>query len=67
MTPKLLVIAAALLAMWGLKRHYADARADELTWILYPTTRVVAVVTGAEFRSSRWSRDRGTSRASGGS
>jgi exosortase K len=48
-TSKLLVIAAALLAMWGLKRHYADAGADELKWILYPTARVVSVVTRAEF------------------
>jgi exosortase K len=29
--------------------HYADARADDLLWILTPTTRIVGVVTGAAF------------------
>ena len=32
-----------------MKRHYADARADDLWWILAPTTRVVGVMTGATF------------------
>jgi exosortase K len=49
MKAKLLVLAAALLVAWALKRHYADARVDDLLWILTPTTRIVGVVTGAAF------------------
>jgi exosortase K len=43
----LLVVVA--LVVWGLKRHYADARADELWWILHPTARLVGLVSGATF------------------
>jgi exosortase K len=46
---KLLVLAVAALVVWGLKRHYADARADELEWILSPTATLVAGVTGTPF------------------
>jgi exosortase K len=46
---KLFVLAAASLIAWGLKRHYADARADDLWWILTPTAELVGVVTGASF------------------
>jgi exosortase K len=46
---KLLVLTAAALIAWGLKRHYADARADDLWWILSPTVRLVSVTTGAAF------------------
>jgi exosortase K len=46
---KLAVVAATLLIVWGLKRHYADARADDLWWILTPTAHLVGVVTGATF------------------
>ena len=49
MRTKLWVLAAAMLIVWGLKRHYADARAEDLWWILWPTARVVSVVTGAPF------------------
>jgi len=49
MKTKLCVIASALLIAWALKRYYADARAEDLLWILTPTTRVVGVVTGADF------------------
>jgi exosortase K len=45
----LAVVAATLLIAWGLKRHYSDARADDLWWILTPTTHFVGVVTGATF------------------
>ena len=38
---RLVVLAVAVLIAWGLKRHYADARADDLGWILSPTARVV--------------------------
>jgi exosortase K len=46
---KICVLALAVLAMWGMKRHYADARADDLWWILGPTSRVVGAATGAAF------------------
>ena len=46
---KLVVLAVAVLIAWGLKRHYADARADDLRWILSPTARLVGVTTGATF------------------
>lgn len=43
-----IVIAAALIA-WGLKRHYAEARADDLWWVLTPTARLTGVITGTAF------------------
>lgn len=49
MKTKLCVLAVVALVAWGLKRHYADAGADDLRWILMPTARLVSVVTGTEF------------------
>ena len=46
---RLIVIAAAVLIAWGVKRHYADAGAEDLKWILRPTTGLVSVVTGERF------------------
>jgi exosortase K len=46
---KVLVVTAALLIAWGLKRHYADARADDLLWMLRPTAWLVSITTGATF------------------
>jgi exosortase K len=46
---KLLVLALVALIAWGLKRHYADARVDDLGWILSPTARLVSAMTGAPF------------------
>jgi exosortase K len=43
-----LVVAAASIA-WGLKRHYADAYADDLWWILTPTAQMAGVITGTAF------------------
>jgi len=43
------VIGVLVLAMWGLKRHYADAEVEDLRWILWPTGRLVAVATGSPF------------------
>ena len=45
----LLLVAAAVLIAWSLKRHYADARADDLQWILSPTAHLVGATTGATF------------------
>ena len=47
-TKACLLVVVALLA-WGLKRHYADARADELWWILSPTARLSGAATGVTF------------------
>jgi exosortase K len=45
-----------------MKRHYAIARADDLRWILSPTTQVVGAMTGTAFRwqphEGYFSRDR---------
>ena len=49
MRTKAVVLATMLLVAWGLKRHYADASADQLTWILTPTGYLVAAVTGIGF------------------
>ena len=39
----------AILIAWGLKRHYADARPDDLSWILGPTAQLVSATTGEAF------------------
>jgi exosortase K len=44
-----IVIIAAVAIAWGLKRHYADARPDDLWWILSPTARLVDTATGTTF------------------
>lgn len=49
MKAKLCVLAVMALVIWGMKRHYAGARADDLQWILHPTTQVVGVVSRASF------------------
>ena len=56
------MLAVVSLALWGMKRHYAEARADDLTWILRPTTQLVGAMTGATFAwqpgEGYFSRDR---------
>lgn len=49
MKTKLLMLAVTALVVWGLKRTYADSRADDLQWILAPTARLVGAVTGVQF------------------
>jgi exosortase K len=44
-----IAVAVAILIAWSLKRHYSEARADDLWWILTPTAHVVGVVTDATF------------------
>jgi exosortase K len=46
---RLAVLIVMLLAMWGMKRHYADANADALWWILAPTAWLVHSLTGVSF------------------
>jgi exosortase K len=62
MRMKLGVLAVAALIGFGLKRHYADARADDLAWILRPTAQLVGAVTGTTFtrqpQEGYFSRDR---------
>jgi exosortase K len=47
------VLTLILLAMWGLKRHYASAEVEDLRWILWPTGKLVAFATGAPFEFER--------------
>ena len=42
-------LTVVILAMWGLKRHYADAEVEDLRWILWPTAQLVAAATGSPF------------------
>jgi exosortase K len=62
MKMKLLALTVAVVIAWGLKRHYAVARVDDLAWILSPTARLVAVMTGSTFvlqpEEGYFSRDR---------
>ena len=62
MKTRICVVACTLLMAWGLKRHYAGARADDLGWILSPTARLVGVMTGQRFTlqpgEGYFSRDR---------
>jgi exosortase K len=46
---KLCVVAVTALVIWGMKRHYGEARADDLWWILTPTAQLVGVMTGTAF------------------
>ena len=52
MKTKLAVLTVTALAIWGMKRYYSDASADDLRWILGPTARLVGVVTGTRFAAA---------------
>ena len=62
MKMKICVMAGTVLIAWGLKRHYAAARADDLWWILSPVARLVGVMTRTRFAfqsgEGYFSRDR---------
>jgi len=49
MKTKVGVLAVVALVAYGLKRHYADASTDALSWILTPTAHVVGLLTGVAF------------------
>ena len=49
MKTRLVLLGAAALIAWGLKRHYADASPDDLLWILSPTAWLVSITTWATF------------------
>jgi exosortase K len=46
---KIGAVVVVALVVWGLKRHYAEAGADALRWILQPTATLVGLVSGATF------------------
>jgi exosortase K len=46
---RLCVLIVVILAVWGMKRYYADVGADDLWWILKPTARLAGVMTGTAF------------------
>lgn len=62
MKAKIGVMAGAVLIAWGLKRHYAAARPDDLWWILSPVAQLVGVMTRTRFAfqpgEGYFSRDR---------
>jgi exosortase K len=62
MTMKAWLLAAVAVIAFGMKRHYADARADDLGWMLSPTAHVVGAITGTTFtrepQEGYFSRDR---------
>jgi exosortase K len=49
MKTRLAFATLAIVIAWGLKRHYADARPDDLSWILGPTAHLVSATTGEAF------------------
>ena len=49
MKTKLAFALIAIVIAWGLMRHYAAARPDDLSWILGPTARLVSATTGETF------------------
>ena len=49
MKPALALLTVVVLAMWGLKRYYADAPVDDLRWMLAPTTGIVTAASGVTF------------------
>ena len=49
MKTKLAWLALMLAVVWAMKRYYADARADDLWWILRPTARLAGATAGAMF------------------
>ncbi|HKB11875.1 MAG TPA: exosortase K [Vicinamibacterales bacterium] len=49
MRPKLLLLVGGGLAMWRLKRYYADATADDLWWMLAPTASLAGAATRTVF------------------
>jgi exosortase K len=46
---KVVVLVMVALVAYGLKRHYADASTDALSWMLTPTAHLVSAVTGIAF------------------
>src|SRR5262245_2540334 len=45
----LAILSLVALAMWAMKRYYADASVDALQWILGPTATLVTALTGVPF------------------
>jgi exosortase K len=49
MTIKLLVVTATVVTAFVLKRHYADARLEDLLWILAPTAWLAGTISDTAF------------------
>lgn len=49
MKAKVCALAVAVMIAWALKQHYANARANDLWWILAPTAKLVGIITGVPF------------------
>jgi exosortase K len=49
MKTKMVMVVLMLAIAWGLKRHYADARVEDLSWIITPTAYLVSAVTSIAF------------------
>jgi exosortase K len=49
MKTRLCAVTIAALVALGLKQHYSVARADDLWWMLGPTTALVEIMTGTAF------------------
>ena len=45
----LAILLLVALAMWAMKRYYAEAPVDELQWILGPTATLVTALTRVTF------------------
>jgi exosortase K len=43
------VLVAIVAAMFLLKRHYSTAAVEDLRWILWPTSRIVGMLSGSAF------------------
>ena len=46
---KFLMVILSLAIAWGLKYHYSHSRADDLDWMLGPTSYLVQTVSGMNF------------------
>ena len=49
---KILMIILSLTIAWGLKYHYSHSRADDLDWMLGPTSSLVQIVSGMSFEKT---------------
>lgn len=43
------LLAVIAVAMFALKRHYSTAAVEDLRWILWPTSTLVGLASGADF------------------
>jgi exosortase K len=46
---RIVLLGVVAIAMWGIKRHYAMAEVEDLTWILKPVAALAGFLSGARF------------------